>query len=117
MPHATSIEILKKGFTAAGVLQAHRFFTRALVRAGAGVSTLGVTDHEAKLGEEFPGILMGSAKVEVGAAVDSTVAYVESDADGRAIARTTGKIAGIVMPGSTPTAVGQLIEILVVQTP
>lgn len=118
IPNATNVPILIKGYPAAGVIVAKRFVTPALTQAGAGVSTIGVSDYEAAaIGDDFSIIIIGTAVVEAGAAIDGTVRSVESDAQGRAIPRSTGKIAGILMPGQTATAAGQTVEILVVQTP
>jgi hypothetical protein len=117
MPHATNTPTLIKGFTAAGAIAAKRFVTRTITQAGAGVSTLGVSDYEAAIKENISVIVLGTALVEAGAAIDGTAWAVESDAQGRAIPKNTGKTAGLLMPGSTATAAGQFVEILVVQTP
>lgn len=116
-PNATNIPVLIKGYLAAGAIAAKRFVTPALTQAGAGVSTIGVSDYEGAIGDDFSIIVIGTAVVEAGAAIDGTVRAVESDAQGRAIPKNTGKTAGILMPGQTATAAGQSVEILVVQTP
>lgn len=88
-----------------GEVEAHRFVGTDNARAGAGANVLGVNQHYAK-DEDSAVDILGAVPVECGAAVTEGE-QVESDAEGRAIDRTTGAIVGRALESST--AAGQYV--------
>lgn len=116
MSHSSYHSVLTLGYPASGAIAAKRFVTHARAQAGAGVAVWGVSEYEAADGEDCAVVVLGTAIVETGAAINGSVRGVESDAQGRAIPRNTGKLAGFLAPDQTATAAGQFVEILVIQS-
>lgn len=97
---------------ATGTISAARFVTPAGAQAGADANTLGVTRTAAVSGDKIPVDVLGTAVVEVGAAV-SLGASLKSDASGRAITwATSGAKVGIALEAAT--ASGQFIEVFLI---
>ena len=109
---ASCCPILNLTQKASGAVKAGRFVTAAGAHAGAGANTLGVAVADAADQEVFPVTVLGTAMVTAGGAVDADVP-VSSDADGKAVAATTGAIAGISRQAAT--AEDQQIEVLLIQ--
>jgi hypothetical protein len=88
--------------------------------AGAGASVAGVSDHSATIGEPVR-TRACTADIEAGAAIDPaalTDMKLTTDANGRAIPWTTGAstLRLINKPGNRATALGDLVEVVVVWT-
>ncbi len=66
---------------------------------GAGLKALGVTLESVDAGEPVSICVLGTCLVEAGAVIAKTVAYVQSDATGRAIPLAAGVEAGTVFDG------------------
>lgn len=97
---------------ATGGLAKKRFvtFAGAKFAAGtAGTATLGVANADYDAGEQAGVDAQGSILVEAGGAITAG-AEVEADADGRAVAKTTGVAAGRARDSAT--AAGEFIRIL-----
>lgn len=97
---------------ASATVRAERFVTKAGAEAGAGVRAFGVSDVAATNGEPIAAHVLGTAVVTAGAAINDDT-LVESDAQGRAVARTTGVVLGKTLQAAT--AAGQRIEVLLIQ--
>ena len=78
------------------------------VQAGAGETVVGASMVDAGVGEVLE-IANGIVMVEAGAAITAGSA-VESDANGKAITKTTGNVAGIAM---TNASNGSLVSVLI----
>lgn len=96
---------------ASGVIAAERFVTHAGAQAGAAANTFGVARSSAAVGDAFPVDVVGTAIVEVGAAVANGAA-IETDANGRGITRTSGPTVARALQAAT--AAGQRIEVLLI---
>ncbi len=104
--------ILSLTILAAGVIVGDRFVTPGNVQAGAGANTLGVAKNSCASGERVAVDVLGTATLEVGAAV-AAGATVASDASGRAITwATSGAKVGVALEAAT--AAGQVIEVLLI---
>jgi hypothetical protein len=91
---------------------ANRFVTPAYAQAGADVNTLGVARTGGVLNDKVTVDVLGTACLEVGAAVTAGTT-VKSDALGRAIPWvTSGAKVGIALEAAT--AAGQFIEVLLI---
>lgn len=88
-----------------GEVPAHRFVGTDNALAGAGANTLGVCKHYG-LDEDTAVDTLGVVAVEAGAAVTEGV-LVESDADGRAIDKTTG--AAVARALESATVAGEFV--------
>ena len=95
-----------------GTVAANRFVTPAYAQAGADVNTLGVSRTGGNSGDKVTVDALGTACVEVGAAVTAGNT-VKSDASGRAIPwATSGAKVGVALEAAT--AAGQFIEVLLI---
>ncbi|MFN3328514.1 MAG: DUF2190 family protein [Fervidobacterium pennivorans] len=79
--------------------------------AGAGAAALGVLDAATNQGEQAPVITYGVVLVEAGAAISAGQA-IESDAQGRAVPRTTGVLLGYALDAASGG--GEIIRIKLV---
>lgn len=80
---------------------------------GAGLKAFGVTLDSVDAGEPVSICVLGTCLVEAGAAVAGTVAYLQSDANGRAIPLDAGVEAGLVFDGKgAPAPAGGVSAVL-----
>lgn len=80
---------------------------------GAGLKPYGVTLESVDEGEPVSICVLGTCLVEAGAAVAGTTAYVQSDANGRAIPLDAGVESGLVFDGKgAPAPAGALNAVL-----
>lgn len=86
-----------------GEVQQHRFVAVDDTRAGAGENTLGVAQAYG-MDEDTAVDVLGVVRIETGGAV-ADGALIESDAEGRAITRSSGAVVARVLDGTT--AAGQ----------
>jgi hypothetical protein len=105
-----SIPVLTLTVRAAAALQAARFVTHAGAVPSAGARVIGVTRSSAEAGDEVAVDVLGTTIVEAGAAISSVGALLETDAQGRAVPKTTGTAVAVAL--QTATAAGQKIEAL-----
>ena len=82
------------------------------VAAAAG-NALGVTRTDAASGEDLSVDVLGTAVVEAGGAIAAGAA-VEVGADGKAVTLAAGEKVGRLAPGSSASADGQLVEIILI---
>ena len=108
-----NISLLTLTVLAVGAITAHRFVTPVADQAVAGENAIGVAQSDAADGDLLPVDALGTTLVEVGAAV-AEGALVESDADGRAITRTTGAILARVVPGASASGAGEKVEVMLI---
>jgi hypothetical protein len=80
-------------------------------QTAAGERALGVADHAATAGQNFPINVLGTAVVEAGAAFAAGV-EVQSDAQGRAILKAAGATLGRALQPSA--GAGSKVEILLI---
>jgi len=106
----------KVGLSATAPIAAHQFVGLNGQPCGAGESAIGVAEYAAEISQSFSVIVAGTALVEAGAAITATDTKIECNADGKAVPHSAGKVCGFLVPGSTATTAGDLIEILVVQS-
>ena len=107
------IPVLTVGAPAAAAITANRFTTYAGAVPAAGAGGCGVSRSDAAIGERVPIDALGTATVEVGAAIAAN-ALVETDNQGRAITRNTGVVLGRLLHGQVATAAGQFVEIILI---
>lgn len=100
---------------ATGTIAAKRFVTRAGTQAGAAANTIGVSDTAAVSGEYLVVDHLGITVVECGAVLNGSERRLETDANGRAVAYTSGPTVALLPPGVTSTAATQEISVLLVQ--
>lgn len=103
--------ILTLSLTLTATVVAERFVTVAGAQTGAAGNAIGVTRTAGVAGDVVPVDTLGTAVVEVGAAI-AAGALVESDASGRAVTRSAGVTLGRLAPSQVATAAGQYVEIL-----
>lgn len=109
-----NIATLTLTVTAGGALTANRFVTGAGAAPSANGRALGVTRTGATAsGDLVPVDVMGTTLVEASAAI-AAEAQVATTSDGRAVTFSTGAVLARVAPGSSATAAGQLIEVLLI---
>lgn len=101
--------LLAVTIAAAAALSRFRFADYAGNVAGAGERALGVPTTDFGAGEQASIATHGEILVEAGAAI-AAGAEVESDADGRAVTKTTGVAAGVARDAAA--AAGDIIRIL-----
>jgi hypothetical protein len=106
-----SISLLSLPLTASATVRAERFVTYAGAECGAGVAAAGVADVAGVSGDVIPVVRIGTAVVAAGAAVTAG-ALVESDAQGRAVTRSTGVVLGRALQAAA--AAGSRIEVLLI---
>lgn len=109
-----SISLLALTVQLAGAVEAQRFVGVDGTQAGAGENTYGVSRYAGGIGDNVTVDVIGTATVEAGGAL-AAGAQVESDADGKAVTKTTGVAAGRVAPGASAAAEGDLVEIILIQ--
>lgn len=107
----------KIGLKATAAVTAKRFIGFGGQQCAAGAAALGVAEYGAAIGDHFSVITSGTALVVAGAPITASNTQLECDASGRAIPKNTGKVCGILIPGSLAAAAGDEIEILVIQEP
>lgn len=103
-------EVFTRSQTASGALVGKRFVGVSGAQAGAGEQPQGVALFDTDDGREASVIALGTAIVEAGAAV-AAGAFVESDANGKAIAHKNGYPAGLALEAAAQD--GDEIEVLV----
>lgn len=101
--------LLTTSVAAAAALSALHFVTYAGGVPTAGQRTLGIANTDYDAGEQAGVKTHGELLVVAGGAV-SVGAEVESDAQGRAITRTTGVVAGVARDAAT--AAGDIIRVM-----
>jgi hypothetical protein len=107
-----NIALLTLTHALTGTVTANRFVTPAGAQAGADANTLGVCRVSGVSGDKAPVDVLGTAVVEVGAAV-ALGASLKADASGRAITwATSGAKVGIALEAAS--ASGQMIEVLLI---
>jgi len=97
-----------------GTVIADRFVTGAGAQTGAAGNAIGVTKTAGVSGERVPVVNLGTATVEVGAAIAAN-ALVEADASGRAVTKSAGVTLGRLAPGEVAAAAGQFVEVILIQ--
>jgi len=97
--------------TASGSVAANRFVTVAGAQAGADANTIGVAMAAGTNGNAFPVAVAGIAKAEAGAAI-SAGAELETDANGKAIAKTNGPVVARALQAAAQD--GDLIDVLLI---
>lgn len=107
-----SISILALTVALTGTVATNRFVTPAGAQAGADANALGVCRSAGVAGDKAPVDVLGTAIVEVGAAV-AAGASLKSDASGRAITWVTSG-AKVAIALEAATAAGQMIEVLLI---
>lgn len=107
------VPVLTLSAIATGAIVAERFVNTALAQAGAQANTLGVARSDAAVGAVCPVDSLGTAIVQSGAAIAAGAA-LETDANGRAVTRTTGPTVARMAPGEVATAAGQRIEVILI---
>lgn len=100
---------------ATGAIAAKRFVTHAGTQAGAAAKVLGVSDTAIASGEYGVVDVFGITVVEAGAVLNGSEKRLQTDADGRAVAYTAGPVVAYLANGSTSTAAGQEISVLLIQ--
>jgi hypothetical protein len=96
----------------AGTVTADRFVTPAGAQTGADGNALGVATIGGTIGDRIAVTVLGTATVEVGAAVTAG-ATVKADASGRAIPwATSGARLGSALQAAT--AAGQFVEVFLI---
>ncbi len=105
-----TLPVLTLPIPLAGTVAVERFVTYGGAQAGAAANTIGVAQTNGVAGQVIPVIADGLAAVEAGAAIAAGVA-VETDAQGRAITRTSGPIVGRMFPGEVAVAAGDRVVI------
>lgn len=108
-----NISILKLSLVAAGTIARGRFVTGAGVQAGAQAKVLGVADCDATSGKDVGIDTIGTAVVEAGGAFAADI-ELETDANGKAVARTTGPVVARSLPGQSSSGAGQFVEVLLI---
>lgn len=106
-----SLPLLSQPVTASGAIAASRFVTPTGAQAGVGVNSLGVSRFDAGDTETVTVDVIGTAIIETGGAVTAG-GLIESDASGRAIAKTTGVAVARALPGQSAAGEGEFIEAL-----
>ena len=104
--------ILELPFVAAGAVTKRRFVTYANIQAVAGDVALGVADYDTAQGKQGNLIVMGTAKVEAGAAF-AIGDLIQADAQGRAILKAAGATNGRALQAAG--AAGQIVEVLLIK--
>ena len=100
---------LTTSVTAAAALSRLRFVGLTGAVCAAGAKALGIAETAADLGEQAPVNTHGILLVEAGAAI-AAGAEVESDANGRAVTKTTGVGFGVARDAAS--AAGEIIRVL-----
>ena len=95
--------------TAGGAVEKHRLVGITGAHTGAGARAIGVADVDADSGDLFPVVTQGVALVVAGAAV-AAGADLESDATGRVVTLSTGKLAGVALTAAA--AAGTKVRVL-----
>lgn len=106
-----SITILALSVLAAGQVEVHRFVTAAGAQAGDGQNSLGVSEFPAAGGEMLTVNALGTAVVEAGAAI-AAGERLQSDADGKAVPKTTGATTAVALQAAA--AEGDLLEVFLI---
>lgn len=101
--------LLAVTIAAAAALSRFRFADYSGNVAGAGERVLGVPTTDFSAGEQASVATHGEILVEAGAAI-AAGAEVESDADGRAVTKTTGVGFGVARDAAS--AAGEIIRVL-----
>lgn len=107
-----SITIMALSLTASGAVSKRRFVTHAGAQAGAAANTLGVSNHDAADADGITVNVVGTAVVEVGAAI-AVGAALETDASGRAVTKAVGPTVARALQAAA--AAGDFIEVLLIQ--
>ena len=105
-----ALELMVLPVTATVALLPNRYTTILGALPTAGGNAFGPTVTAAAIGQRVGVSVLGTARVEAGAAVAAGAA-IEVDADGCGITRTAGITVGRAL---TATAAGQLIEVLLI---
>jgi hypothetical protein len=103
--------LLALALTATGAIAVHRFVGPGVTQAAAAAGTWGVARMPAATGDTITVDALGTAVVETGGAI-ADGALIETDADGRAVSKTSGPAVARALPGQAATAAGQFIEVL-----
>lgn len=104
-----NIPILTLSVLATGAVAARRFTTVGGVQAGAGANALGVSEFSGVPGEMIPVTALGTSIVEAGAAF-AAGAPLQSDAEGKAIAKDAGATLARALQAATQA--GDFVEVL-----
>lgn len=103
--------VLVRSFQASVALTRNRFITATGAVPAAGGNAIGIAATNAAIGEMVAVTMLGPEGVEAGGAI-AVGAAIESDAQGRAVARTTG--VAIARALTAASAAGQLIEVALI---
>lgn len=106
-----NLAVMALSVAASGAVAANRFVTVAGAQAGAAANTLGVARFAVASGVYLTVDVLGTAVVEAGAAI-SAGAAIETDADGKAITKTTGPAVGRALQAAG--AAGAFVEVLLI---
>lgn len=101
--------VLTLTVTAAAALSAHRFVTHGGDVPSAGGRVLGVTRSDAAAGKAVAVDVLGTTVVDAGAAISSVGTLLETDAQGRAVPKTTGTAVAVALQTA---GAGRRIEVL-----
>ncbi|MGE4406049.1 hypothetical protein [Pseudomonas sp.] len=102
--------ILLLTLIAAGVIAEHRFVGVDSAQAGAAANTLGVAGFAADaIGDAIPVTALGTAVVETGGIINAG-ALIETDADGKAVAKAAGPSVARALDASG--GAGEFIEVI-----
>jgi len=104
--------LLPLSVTAAGAIAANRFVTPALAQAGAAANTLGVSQYAADAaGDVIPVTALGTEVVETGGII-AAGGLIETDADGKAVAKAAGP--GVARAMEASGGAGEFIEVVLI---
>jgi len=107
-----NIALLSLTETLTGAVVANRFVSALGAQVGADANALGVTRQAGAIGDKVTVDVIGTAMVEVGAAV-ADGATIKSDASGRAITWVTSG-ARLAVALEAASVAGQVIEVLLI---
>lgn len=107
------IPLLKLTMTATAALVANRFVSITGGVPAAGANSYGVTDSDAAIGAKVAIKTTGTSMVETGGAI-AAGGLVETDNQGRALAKNTGVTLARLAPGEVSTAAGQTVEVILI---
>ncbi len=108
-----NIALLTLSVKATAALVANRFVSPAGGVAAAGGNTYGVTRSNAAIGELAPVDVLGTTQVVAGGGI-AAGASIQVGADGKALTADTGKVVARAAPGSSATADGDVLEVILI---
>jgi organic radical activating enzyme len=107
------ISLLKLTMVATAALVSNRFVSLTGGVPAAAANSYGVTDSDAAIGAKVAIKTHGTAMVETGGAI-AAGGLVETDNQGRAVAKNAGITLARLAPGEVSTAAGQIVEVILI---